>query len=129
MAAPVTEPVVLRVASGPKFLTDLRAALDSAPKAARFLLGEGELPASALESDEPVVAVGQAVADTCKEVVDGRVRRTVPRDSLVNLRGPWLISRQALAEALARAAGLAPPQDLVGLCRLAGLRIRVVRSE
>jgi 2-C-methyl-D-erythritol 4-phosphate cytidylyltransferase len=67
------------------------------------------------------------VSDTCKEVVDGLVRRTVPRDSLVTLTGPWAFTRQALTDALDRVAG--HDRDLTGMVDLseaARLRVRVV---
>jgi 2-C-methyl-D-erythritol 4-phosphate cytidylyltransferase len=67
------------------------------------------------------------VSDTCKEVVDGLVRRTVPRDSLVTLTGPWAFTRHALTDALERVAGR--DRDLTGMVDLseaARLRVRVV---
>ncbi len=73
-----------------------------------------------------MVAVGLPVRDTCKEVVDGLVRRTVPREALVDLTGPWLLSRAALTAALDNLATGASPQDPLSLCRRAGLRIHVV---
>ena len=55
------------------------------------------------------------------------VRRTVPRDSLVTLTGPWAFTRQALTDALDRVAGR--DRDLIGMVDLseaARLRVRVV---
>ncbi|HEY0492979.1 MAG TPA: hypothetical protein VGD57_05890 [Candidatus Dormibacteraeota bacterium] len=89
------------------------------------MIGRREAPAEALASAEPVVAVGQPVRDTCKEVVEGIARRTVPRESLVELTGPWLFSNAALRGALDR-VGEAAPEDPLALCRVAGLRIRVI---
>jgi len=45
------------------------------------------------------------MSDTVKEVVNGRVRRTVPREGLVQVTGPWVFDREALVEALSRVAG------------------------
>jgi 2-C-methyl-D-erythritol 4-phosphate cytidylyltransferase len=75
----------------------------------------------------PVSVYGVPVRDTCKEVVDGLVRRTVPRESLVVARGPWVFSRQALAEALSAVAGReAEIPDLIGFCETTRVRVRVL---
>jgi 2-C-methyl-D-erythritol 4-phosphate cytidylyltransferase len=67
------------------------------------------------------------MSDTCKEVVDGLVRRTVPRESLVVTRGPWVFTREALADALNRVAGReAEIADLIGFCEAARVRVRVL---
>jgi 2-C-methyl-D-erythritol 4-phosphate cytidylyltransferase len=90
------------------------------------VIGVAELPAPALDASEPVIAVGLPVSDTCKEVVNGLVRRTVPRETLVDLTGPWLFTRDALCGALDRLADDAVVADPLQLCRAAGLPIRVV---
>jgi hypothetical protein len=65
------------------------------------------------------------ISDTCKEVVDGLVRRTVPRDTLVDARGPWMFDRGELVRAL-DAVSTADVTNLVDLCRAAHLRVRVL---
>jgi 2-C-methyl-D-erythritol 4-phosphate cytidylyltransferase len=74
-----------------------------------------------------VTAYGRAVSDTCKEVVDGLVRRTVPRDALVTLSGPWFFTREALEDGLSRVEGR--ERDITGLvdfCEAVRLKVRVV---
>jgi 2-C-methyl-D-erythritol 4-phosphate cytidylyltransferase len=67
------------------------------------------------------------MSDTVKEVVDGKVRRTVPRETLVQVIGPWVFDREALADALTRVAGgEAGVTDMIGLCQAARLRVRVL---
>ena len=61
-------------------------------------------------------------------VVDGFVRCTVPRENLVTLAGPWLVSREALRAALDRLA-TARATDLLGLFRASGLPIRCSDDE
>ncbi|HEY8735468.1 MAG TPA: hypothetical protein VIO62_00330 [Candidatus Dormibacteraeota bacterium] len=90
------------------------------------MIGPGDVPPEARFAPQPVLAVGVPVRDTCKEVVDGRVRRTVPRETLVDLRGPWVLARATLVQALERLGPAASPEDPLALCRLAGLRIRVL---
>jgi 2-C-methyl-D-erythritol 4-phosphate cytidylyltransferase len=70
------------------------------------------------------------VSDTCKEVVDAMVRRTVPRDSLADARGPWHFSRDALVKAMEQAAHKEHEvSTMVDLCRAAQLRVRILLSE
>ena len=90
------------------------------------MIGPGDVPPEARIAPQPVLAMGVPVSDTCKEVVDGLVRRTVPREALVDLRGPWVLSRTTLVQALERLGLSASPADPLELCRLAGLRIRVL---
>ena len=67
------------------------------------------------------------MSDTVKEVVDGRVRRTVPRETVVHVIGPWAFDREALADALARmAGGEADVSDMIGLCQAARVRVRAL---
>ncbi|HEX9546803.1 MAG TPA: hypothetical protein VF942_05665 [Acidimicrobiales bacterium] len=67
------------------------------------------------------------MSDTCKEVVEGVVRATVTRQSLVTLRGPWVFTREALADALTRVEGRETEiVDLTGFCEAARLRVRVL---
>ncbi len=76
------------------------------------------------DSGAPVSVAGVPVSDTCKEVVDGVVRRTVPRENLVTLTGPWLVSREALTAALGRPA-TGSPRDPLELFRASGMAIHV----
>jgi 2-C-methyl-D-erythritol 4-phosphate cytidylyltransferase len=75
-------------------------------------------------SDVTVIAV--PVTDTCKEVVDGLVRRTIPRDTLVDARGPWTFQREALMQALDRVGSGVQVSNPVELCQAARLRVRVL---
>ena len=75
-------------------------------------------------ADVTVLAV--PVTDTCKEVVDGVVRRTMPRDALVDARGPWTFRRETLMQALDRVGTGAEIGNLIDLCRAARLRVRVL---
>jgi hypothetical protein len=124
VAAPVTDPAVLRIDFGERFLSELRSAVDSRPEAARFLIGTGSLPPGASESTAPLLVVGRAIGDTCKEVADGLVRRTLPRENLVYLTGPWLVSRVVLTQALER-LGPGQAEDPLELFRGSGLPIRL----
>jgi 2-C-methyl-D-erythritol 4-phosphate cytidylyltransferase len=70
------------------------------------------------------------MSDTVKEVVDGKVLRTVPRETLVQVTGPWIFDREALVEALGRVAGNeARITDMIGLCESARLRVRVLPAR
>jgi len=73
-----------------------------------------------------VSVVALPVTDTCKEVVDGLVRRTIPRDTLVDARGPWIFRRDALMLALDRVGTAAQISNLIELCQAARLRVRVL---
>jgi 2-C-methyl-D-erythritol 4-phosphate cytidylyltransferase len=75
----------------------------------------------------PVVAAARAVTDTYKEVSGDRVVRTVARDSLVDVQGPWLFDRSTLERAIATAQRSgAACSGVVDLCRIAGLPVRLV---
>jgi len=100
--------------------------MGASPVATRFVVGHGEVPAEALEATDPVVAVGLRVTDTCKEIRGGLVLRTVARETLVDLTGPWLVSRDALLGALDRPESGQPPRDPLELVRAAGVPIRVI---
>jgi len=70
------------------------------------------------------------ISDTVKEVVNGRVRRTVPRETLVQVTGPWVFDREALVEALGRVAGSeARISDMIGLCDVAQVRVRALPAQ
>jgi 2-C-methyl-D-erythritol 4-phosphate cytidylyltransferase len=124
VAAPVTEPAVLQIEFGDRFLSELRAALEARPRARRFLIGAASVPAFMRDSDAPVSVAGLPISDTCKEVVEGFVRRTVPRENLVTLTGPWVVSRDALTGALDRLAS-GSARDPLELFRSSGLPIHV----
>ena len=79
---------------------------------------------------EAVAVIGVPTSDTCKEVVDGIVRRTVPRVTVVDARGPWLFAREEMVTALKRAIGQEHRiTSLVTLCRIASLRVRVLAEK
>jgi 2-C-methyl-D-erythritol 4-phosphate cytidylyltransferase len=70
------------------------------------------------------------MSDTVKEVVDGRVRRTVPRETLAQVIGPWVFAREALADALTRVAGGEPQiTEMIGFCEAAHIRVRVLPAR
>lgn len=127
MEAPVTEPAVLRIEFGDRFLSELRAAITAQPEVSRFLIGSGSVPDAMLSLAGPIVVRGQPVVETCKEVADGLVRRTVPRENLVILTGPWLVSRAALTQALDR-PGAVGARDPLELLRGSRLPIHVLRE-
>jgi 2-C-methyl-D-erythritol 4-phosphate cytidylyltransferase len=54
------------------------------------------------------------------------VTRTIPRDDLVDARGPWTFRRETLIQALDHVGTGAEISNLIELCRVAGLRVRVV---
>jgi 2-C-methyl-D-erythritol 4-phosphate cytidylyltransferase len=67
------------------------------------------------------------MGDTVKEVVDGRVRRTVPREMLAQVTGPWVFDRESLVDAMTRVAGSETAiTDMIGLCEAAHVRVRVL---
>ena len=70
------------------------------------------------------------MSDTVKEVVNGRVRRTVPREGLVQVIGPWVFDREALVEALSHVAGSeARITDMAGLSDVAQMRVRALPAQ
>jgi len=76
---------------------------------------------------DAVGVVAIPMSDTVKEVVDGRVRRTVPRELLVQVTGPWVFDREALTGAVIRvAAADTQITDMIGFCEAARLRVRVL---
>jgi 2-C-methyl-D-erythritol 4-phosphate cytidylyltransferase len=105
--------------------------MTGAPNANRYAIGVA--PPAFWEGSRtgyPVEVLGIPVSDTCKEVVAGLVRRTVPRDSLVTISGPWLFAREGLIDGLGRIAGREQDiTDLVGFCEAARLKVRVVLPE
>jgi len=78
----------------------------------------------------PVGVYTLPVSDTVKEVVDGRVRRTVPRETVVQVIGPWLFDREALTDALTRVAGReGQVADMIDFCEAAQVRVRVLPAR
>lgn len=70
------------------------------------------------------------MSDTVKEVVDGRVRRTVPREMLVQVTGPWVFDREALVDAMTRVVGVEVAiTDMIGFCDAAHLRVGVLPAR
>ncbi len=70
------------------------------------------------------------ISDTVKEVVAGKVRRTVLRETLVQVVGPWIFDRDALADALTRLGDKeTETADMIGLCQAAHLRVRVLSAR
>jgi 2-C-methyl-D-erythritol 4-phosphate cytidylyltransferase len=109
----------------------LRRSFDAEPEAKRFVIhGDGHPPSEELVAESapyPVAVYGEPLSDTCKEVVDGVVRATVPRQSLVIAWGPWVFTREALADALTRVAGRETETiDMTGFCEAAQVRVRVL---
>jgi 2-C-methyl-D-erythritol 4-phosphate cytidylyltransferase len=67
------------------------------------------------------------MSDTVKEVVDGTVRRTVPRETLVQVIGPWVFDREALVDAMTRLARAETAiTDMIGFCEAAHVNVRVL---
>jgi len=87
-------------------------------------------PAGEGRAGDAVSVVAVPVSDTIKEVVDGTVRRTVPRETLVQVLGPWVFDREALADALTRVAEREMEiPDLIGFCEAAHVRVRVLPAR
>jgi 2-C-methyl-D-erythritol 4-phosphate cytidylyltransferase len=112
----------------------LRRSLEAQPQARHFVI-RGEEPQRVEEllaesAPYPAAVYGLPVSDTCKEVVDGVVRATVPRQNLVTLRGPWVFTREALADTLARVEGRESEiVDMIGLSEAARVRVRVLPAR
>ncbi|HVH64464.1 MAG TPA: hypothetical protein VM674_00390 [Candidatus Acidoferrum sp.] len=117
---------------GPAFVAELRQALARRPTAERFVyFGPSHITEVPPVVDEPGVIVvrGLRLTDTCKEVVDGLVRRTVPRERLVELKGPWVCSRETIQLALDRVvADSGEITNILDLSRVARLRMKVIAS-
>jgi 2-C-methyl-D-erythritol 4-phosphate cytidylyltransferase len=113
----------------------LREALRDTPNVRRVAVHTDHVSAKHphLLGEESVGEVGVVVVpvtDTVKEVVDGRVRRTVPRDTLVQVVGPWVFRRESLADALTRVVGReAQIAGMIEFCEAAGVRVRVLPAH
>lgn len=126
-------------AAGATRLEALALALEVAPASVRLLVHDANRPlvstaalSTMLRESEGDAAAVAAVPgkSTYKEVVKGRIRRTLPRDQLFVVQGPWFFRRSTLEGALAG------PQrqrwlelDELDLCREAGIPVRLVRSD
>jgi 2-C-methyl-D-erythritol 4-phosphate cytidylyltransferase len=119
-------------------MASLVDALDAAEPSARVVIMEADRPflsgrtAQLLEAagDAPASAVAVAVSDTYKEVRARLVTRTVPRETLVEVQGPWVFERLRLEEAIGRIRGegrsCSSPLDL---CRMAAIPVRLLPGD
>jgi hypothetical protein len=113
----------------------LRDALRDAPLAPHIVIDATNHPPLTRTFNFPPPLAGEgrvgvftlSMSDTVKEVVNGRVRRTVPRESLVQVTGPWVFDREALVDALSSVAGQETQiTDVIELCESARLRVRAL---
>ena len=130
-AEPVADVALLTIEPGQAFVARLRDALEAAPDAKRYLIHTEPGSPSPVWGEHgsgyPISVVAVPMSDTCKEVIDGVVRRTVPRDSLVTISGPWVFTREALTDGLARVEGRERDiTELVAFCETARLKVRVL---
>lgn len=126
-------------AAGATRVEGLALAMEVAPPSARILVHDANRPlltagavsaALAAARDLPAAVAAQPVTNTYKEVAKERVRRTVPRDQLFQVHGPWIFDRPALERALegAKRRGYADPDELV-LCQKARLAVRLIEAD
>jgi 2-C-methyl-D-erythritol 4-phosphate cytidylyltransferase len=130
-AEPVANVVFLAIEPQSTVVSRLRRSFDAQPEATRFVIrGDEHRPVEELVAEAapyPVAVYGEPLSDTIKEVVDGVVRATVPRQSLVIARGPWVFTREALADALTHVTGRETETiDMTGFCEVAQVRARVL---
>jgi len=130
-AEPVADSVVVALEPGATLVSRLAATLTASPVIDRFVIVDAEFGAIeellSAATGHDVTVKGLMISDTCKEVVGGLVQRTVPRETVVDARGPWVFTRDALAAALARIRGReSEVRDVVALSRAAGLPIHVL---
>jgi len=115
----------------------LALALEVAPPSARILVhdanrplvGSAALSAVLAESAGPAGAAAAAAKSTYKEIVNGRVRRTIERDQLFEVRSPWVFERSTLEHALALAARDPANVTELTLCQKARIPIRLLRDD
>jgi hypothetical protein len=121
------------VEPGPGFVARLREAIRDAPAAKRILIANHSQPVAKTLSFPPTLAVEVftlPMSDTVKEVVAGKVRRTVLRETLVQVVGPWIFDREALADALTRLGDEeTETADMIRLCQAAHVRVRVLSGR
>jgi 2-C-methyl-D-erythritol 4-phosphate cytidylyltransferase len=114
-------------------VTRLREALRAAAAAQRIVIDTHPTPQTDISHPPPLTAEGRVgvytipMSDTVKEVVDGTVRRTVPRETLVQVIGPWVCDREALVDAMTRVVGAETViTDMIGFCEAAKVRVRAM---
>jgi 2-C-methyl-D-erythritol 4-phosphate cytidylyltransferase len=116
----------------------LALALEVAPPSARVLVHDDTRPLvdsaalSAMLAEsarKPAGAAAAAAKSTYKEIVNGRVRRTIEREQLFDVRSPWVFERSALEGALALAAR--DPADITELavCQKARIPVLLLRDD
>jgi len=118
-------------------LSAIRSALRTALPSASVLVHEADQPmvtarwlsdVLAVTAQHPALASGTPVKAAYKQVADGMVQQTVPRDRLVHLVGPRAFRRDVLSEVLERAAAEGSRcADEVCAARLAGVPVAVHR--
>jgi 2-C-methyl-D-erythritol 4-phosphate cytidylyltransferase len=88
-----------------------------------------EEPANPPLGEGRVGVLTLSMSDTVKEVVDGKVRRTVPRETVVQVIGPWVFDREALVDVLAAVASAGTPlTDMIGVCEAGHVRVRALAA-
>jgi 2-C-methyl-D-erythritol 4-phosphate cytidylyltransferase len=127
--------VVIAQPAANRLLT-LRQALDSAPASDRILFHEPNRPltsAAGLRSFLHDAGAHQAAAmvvpvkSTYKEVVDGRVRSTMPRNQLFQLQHVLVVDRAPFEEVLNSAIRQGEVEgDEFALCQSAGIPIQLI---
>jgi len=121
------------VEPGPGFVARLREAIRDAPAAKRILIANHRQSVAKTFNFPPTLAAEVftlPMSDTVKEVVAGKVRRTVLRETLVQVVGPWIFDREALADALTRLGDEeTETADMIGLCQAAHVRVRVLAAR
>ena len=130
--------VVIAEPASNRLLT-LRTALDSAPASARVLFHEPNRPlpsAAGLRSflreatSHQAAAMVMPVKSTYKEVVDGMVVGTMPRNQLFQLQHVLVVDRAPFEEAMARAMRQGRLDgDEFTLCQRAGIPIQLVSGS
>jgi 2-C-methyl-D-erythritol 4-phosphate cytidylyltransferase len=116
----------------------LRQALDSAPASERVLFHEPNRPltsAAGLGSFLRDAGTHQAAAmvvpvkSTYKEVVDGRVQSTMPRNQLFQLQHVLVVDRAPFDEALRSAIRQGHMEgDEFALCQKSGIPIQLIQA-
>jgi 2-C-methyl-D-erythritol 4-phosphate cytidylyltransferase len=117
-------------------LLTLQQALDSAPSSERILFHEPNRPLTSAAglrsflqeaSSHQAAALVVPVKSTYKEVVDGRVQGTMPRDRLFQLQHVLVVDRAPFEEVLRTAIRLGRVDgDEFTLCQSAGIPIELI---
>ncbi len=129
----------LFAAAGGSRLEGIALALEIAPPAGRVLVHDANralVSSSALASmlaeslGHRAAAAAVPVKNTYKEILNGRVRRTLPREELFQLQGTWIFDRSALEQALAEARRRRfTDPDERALCQRSRISIRLVEGS